>query len=203
MTFLQSRIDPAATQAIQVGIRSINSRDDLMVYTDEFIGDRHIQLAMEHQRSIGWKHFLYGRISTQWKNVGLLEEYKKTPSDWAAELVSKILDMGRILWRHRNTLFHGNDGEISKMEIQKVQTIIRRIYSDIVPISKVDHGWLFATPLADRLMEHYSLHITWIDSIRRLYPTEYSEVITEVGNQALFDREIEYVKSQAKRHGVG
>ncbi len=202
-TFLKSRIDPAATQAIQVGVRSINSHEDLLVYEEEFIGDRHIKVAMDHQQSIGWKHFLYGRISTQWKNVELLEEYKKTPSAWAAELVFKILDMGRILWRHRNMLFHGNDGEISKMEIRKVQNIIQRIYSDIGPTSKAEHSWLFAPTLEDRLQEHYSLHIMWIDSIRRLYPTEYGDLVTEVGNQALFDKEIEYMKSQATRHGVG
>ena len=199
--FLKGRVAPSVVQSIQTGMRSIRVPVDLADYTREFLSDSRLQTAMVDQGLIGWKHFLYGRISTKWKEVELIPEYKKTPSDWAAELVRKLLNMGMILWRQRNTLFHGNDGEISKLEITKVQTIIQMIYTDIAPLSKPEHRWLFATPLNVRITEHYALHITWIDSVRRLYRTQYKELVTQVGNQTLFDQELEYLKSHRGHTG--
>ena len=62
---------------------------------------------------------------------------------------------------------HGNDGEVSKMELDQISTLIQKIYTEAKMTPILEHKWLFELPMGERLAEGYQLQIAWVDGVRK------------------------------------
>ena len=69
--------------------------------------------CVTHQNKIGWRNFLFGRISPLWKvyqRSYLLEiKSRRTPEAWAHQLISHIWKIVFVLWDTRNDTKHNDD----------------------------------------------------------------------------------------------
>ena len=113
------------------------------------------------------------------------------------------LKFGANMWKQRNKFYHGNDGSISLLEEEKMHDIIHQVYDNIAPTCLPEHKWMFAKTLDEQLQTQYAHQIAWLDGVRRLYPIQHGEILQTVGNQKVFDQEMEYFKWQTKQHGLG
>jgi hypothetical protein len=73
--------------------------------------------AFAHQSTIGWGHFLHGRISLQWKSC-IAEYYKirqpgepHNPSLWMCKTVEAIWQIFLKIWLTRNGELYGKSYE--------------------------------------------------------------------------------------------
>ena len=192
---LHRSVPPQTVSAIQSGMRSIGTPGITTLYTDKFTTDSTLRQAMLDQESIGWDHFLKGRLSNKWKDQQYLPTFTKNPDSWSKTIIIDILQMTCRLWQQRNCLIHGNDGEVSKLAVQQTRDIVELVYSDLLPHVDPQHNWMFTTSIEDKIFEHYSLHVAWLDGIRRLYPEKYHAVVQSLRQQNLIDKELEYTKS--------
>jgi hypothetical protein len=71
--------------------------------------------AFAHQTSIGWGHFLRGRLSLHWKKC-IAEYYKSrqpgdsyNPNLWMTKTVDAIWDYFLLIWTDRNGKLYGKD----------------------------------------------------------------------------------------------
>ena len=65
--------------------------------------------AVESQQKIGWKNFLWGRLTPEWQK----QHAKLIPSDrsykskrWVTQLIQKLWNVSWDLWEHRNGIQH-------------------------------------------------------------------------------------------------
>ena len=134
---------------------------------------------------------MLGRIATSWQAVGPNMEYTGSPIQWATKVVQLALEYGLRLWRYRNKLVHGMDGGVSKVEKQNMMDIIHRLYADLKTDIHHEHKWLFSDHIEGKLQEPYSVQVAWADSVRQLYPKQYTAVCISAGNRAHRQAEIE------------
>ena len=184
----------SASIAMEVGIQSLGDRTT-DTYRREFVTERGVYEAMGAQEVIGWDHFALGRISQTWQTVGPNETYTKDKSDWANELTNLVLRYGLALWTQRNNVVHGNDGDISKMELRRAHALIAAIYEEIFPEVQREHAWLFSSSFQTKLDENYSVQIAWIDSVRQLYPEQFFVLSNRVGRHLFEPAELERTKT--------
>ena len=104
------------------------------------------------------------------------------------------------LWKTRNILVHGNDGEVSKLEIERVHELVEKMYEDVAPVAEKSQQWIFHCPKEERLRDSYSLKVAWLDGVRRMFPEKYRETIDGIRGAELTQLEEEYVKAQAIRY---
>ncbi len=154
---------------------------------------------MIDQSKIGWRQFFYGRISTKWSTIGLAETYTKSPATWAKEIIYSFLSSRIDLWRYWNQLLHGNDGEISKLEIQQTCRLIQLLYNDIKNNAAPTQAWIFSQSLEKLSSENYSQQIVWLDDIKRLFPQEYSTILATSTVEDITASEVEYTINQQNR----
>ena len=176
------------------GVRSITRKESAEIYSREFVCSQKLREAMDEQLQIGWSHFLQGRISSKWKEVGPNEAYKKGGEEWSTTVVGYCITIGLRLWTERNRLIHGNDGETSKLEIAKTNEYVKLIYSELYPNIHPSHRWLFSTSLDNRIQESYAAKVAWLDSVRRLYPEQSKEYRSIVDAKSFRRQDIEYNK---------
>ncbi len=62
--------DPDVGKAKSAGIHSVTGTYEIAVYNREILADEDIKRAMVEQEEIGWYHFLLGRISIKWREIG-------------------------------------------------------------------------------------------------------------------------------------
>ena len=190
---LQKITQPDALQLIRAGLLSVTCGSSIEDYQSEFITDGKMQVLAQSQANIGWDHFLRGRISVRWKDNGPSLDYPKDAIEWSKNLVRLALQFGLNMWSFRNKLVHGDSFGISIPAEQKLRLLVETIYSDIAPWSPEETQWLFQTPLADRLNAPYGQLVAWVDSIRKVFPSDYSMVHKTVCSQDMLGRELEYV----------
>ena len=111
--------------------------------------------------------------------------------------MTAVLQVLLILWKKRNTLVHGTDGETSKLELERVQRMIEKVYLEIGPSGTQEHEWLFNSSLADRVTENYSQKIAWLDGVRQIYPEKFKAVREHARSARQEMWELEYTRKQA------
>ena len=186
---------PDVGAAFSVGMRSVTGKIDMKMYRKEFSASKELDKALQSQEQIGWNHFMFGRISKYWQEIGPTTEYIERPEIWATKIVNAVITFGITLWKKRNQIIHGNDGGISKLVLQKTEMTIRTLYDEICPTCHPSHQWLFQTLLEERLRETHPVQIAWIDSIRRIYPSRFKDATTRMGQVVFPAAEIEYIKA--------
>ena len=91
-----------------------------------------INMALQDQLEIGWKHMFMGRISKKWKiaqKAYWRSKYNKTkmPRElmprWESHIIPSLIQYGMDLWEFRNLHLHGQDNEDQrKLHRQKIYT---------------------------------------------------------------------------------
>ena len=186
--------DYTVGMAIIAGLQSVFDDYDIGIYAREFVSTRFLSEAMEEQQKIGWSHFLYGRISLKWKQIGPTDSFRNDKDSWSKLIVERLLNFGISLWKQRNILVHGNAGGTSKSDITKTEAMIGFFYDELLPKIDIETKWLFTTTLEQKLAEPYAAQVAWVDSVRRLYPDLYSKGKYKVGQGNFTKKHLEYIK---------
>ena len=185
--------DPVALQVLRCGIGSITDGTDMRQYAQEFLTNSSYQTLVMEQTEIGWVQLLFGRAARKWRVVGPKEGYTKDGLEWTKLLVREILQYGITLWKNRNQMVHGNQGNVSLAAATYTSQMVESLYLRIAPWAPTDTQWLFQTALQDRLREPYGLQVAWIDGIRRVFPEEYREIQGDSGRYDMLSNEIEFI----------
>ena len=186
--------EPIAGNALIAGIQSIINDYDVGIYSREFASTTPLADAMEEQQTIGWNHFLQGRMSLKWKLVGPLKSFRGDKDKWAQLIVAKTINFGLAIWKQRNVIVHGTDSGVSKRQIVNTLAMIDWLYQEILPIIDIEHKWLFMESLEKKLAAPYSVQVAWVDSIRRLYPVQYGRCKYNIGKGNFTQHTLEYIK---------
>ena len=83
---------------------------------------RNLQDAYNAQQAIGWEQVLYGHICQCWSELLGYNRHgteQQGPNLWASRAVSLCWRFGLDMWKVRNGLIHGTDGQISVFEQQR------------------------------------------------------------------------------------
>jgi hypothetical protein len=121
------------------------------------------------QTGIGWRHMLYGRLSTEW--ASLQELYARseelnckifTGKSWAHKITKYFWHAFQALWTVRNTDLHGTtfaEGEPARRA--RLLPVITHLYQHIHELAPSDRVML-RMPLAERLQQPISVLTTWL-----------------------------------------
>jgi len=186
--------DPEVVHAMMAGIGSVTGRYTMELYQQEFARTKELATAVKEQTTIGWTHFLYGRITKSWQSIGPNERYRDMPTVWAKIVVGVLFKLGVDLWKHRNLTIHGGGHGISKLELSRTAVLIQLLYKELVPVIDPNHRWLFHEQLDTKLGEMYPIQLAWLDSVRRLYPKQYEQQRAKVGTVQFQSDLLEYMK---------
>jgi hypothetical protein len=111
------------------------------------------------ETTIGWDHFLRGKLSHEWANLQQDYIYRTQPSStfdrakWIRLIIKPLILNCLDLWTLRNEERHGHDTASKQNKLaEQAQRDLRAIYSleDEVLASDRD---LFSTPLEEFLQE--------------------------------------------------
>jgi hypothetical protein len=135
----------------------------------EHHGSSYINL-IQLQDTIGWDHFLRGKLSKEWASLQQDYIYRTKPNSkfdrakWLRQIIKPLILNCHDLWTLRNEERHGHDSASKQQKLaEQVRRDLRAIYSleDEVLASDRD---LFSTPLDDFLAEPtYSIQC-WLRS---------------------------------------
>ena len=170
---------------------SITSPETSETYRTEFSTSYDTEAAMKEQESIGWDHFLLGRLSGKWLEIEFRETYNKKPETWAQDLICQLLQMGVELWKYRNQLIHGNDNEISLIQADTTQRLVDHLYNTLQGMENRDSQWLFTRPEDNSIFTLYSQQIAWLDGIKRIFPSKYREAVAYLKTEDVLTSELE------------
>ena len=174
--FIRKTTVEEVTQAIEAGISGIG-RDINSIFRDQFATNKRVAQVFTEQDMIGWEHFVLGRVAKSWSDIGPIHRGEQNVNSWARRLAKAAIEYGVALWRTRNKALHGNDGGVSNLEKRLMITKITKLYEDLKPVVHPEYKWLFTMSLANKLREPYSVQVAWVDSISRLCPDKYREVL--------------------------
>ena len=188
---LRKATNPEVSSALVAGLGSIGG-DGAQIYAQEFITNRLVDSAFTAQQEIGWDNFARGRIALAWQGIGSNHDGHTEDTQWAEKVTKLVMDYGMKLWTHRNTLVHGNDAGISKMEIRKARQIIILLYEELLPDLRVEHRWLFTRSQELRLEDPYRLQVAWIECVKKILPDECRELLGTIRADVFKKRTAEY-----------
>ena len=175
------------------GIAGIGT-DTQDIFRDQVATDSMVAQAFTEQNRIGWHQFVLGRIAKQWREIGPLNGDGRVRTIWARRAAQVGIEYGLVLWCKRNTLVHGTDGRVSKLEKHLMINKITTLYDELQATVQPEYKWLFSTSVESKIREPYSCQVAWVDSIRRLCPEKYEEVLIATGCSSNTRGEIERQK---------
>ena len=183
--------------AMMAGLCSLRG-GEVANYGEEFVINSRIKKAFQDQEAIGWSHFARGRMARTWSLINQPSGDAATVQMDLAKVAIAMIEYGVTLWIQRNSLVHGNDSGISKLETRKMQQMITAIYEEIRPTVEPSNQWLFHCSEEVRIGEPYALQVAWVDSVRRLYPSRFDALKEKLGTRAYRRTEVQY----QKEHGA-
>ena len=195
---LKHSLTAEAAQAMLEGLHKSWSKDQSTVFYDEFLTGSKLREAYVEQASIGWEHLMYGRLSSKWMYVGFLDTYKKPSATWAADITKCFLQAGVELWKHRNQLIHGFDGDTSLLQVENTSRLVNCIRVLVEQKRTVDNEWLLSRASEDAARSQFAQQIAWLDGIKRLMPDVYQEAVSLMHAEDVLTSELEYVKTRCR-----
>ena len=150
------------------------------------------------QDTIGWQHFLKGRISKQWSIAQRacyaqrtdLDKRKYTILRWRRHLVKSIIEGSIKCWETRNQALHGDTIQAStKIRIQKLRVRVAKSYANdrllVPPLLRN----LFKMPLQHRLTHRATQLQKWLETINVAKKNQTLTAITnEIKSAFLFGK---------------
>jgi len=140
---------------------------------------RDLQLAFQAQEEIGWDQVLSGRIAKQWERqeVHKTKDISRVSSNrWTRKIIRLSWDYGLEIWKTRNEMVHGNDGNISKMEQSQTTMLVKTMYRELRPMIQHRREEVFSVDEKTRLEQNWASQIAWLEQLRFLYPEKYQEI---------------------------
>jgi hypothetical protein len=125
------------------------------------------QTVVTSQTAIGWKHFLFGRLSVEWAQAQRLyivtagqNADKYSGHAWTAKIITHLWRAILAHWSTRNEALHGKAAQaITKRA--RIDPLIRHLYSRQHELPQYDRV-MFQKPLEDRLGQPLSVLSVWL-----------------------------------------
>ena len=134
-----------------------------------------------------------GRITKKWGLLGTEDILRANHNVWTKHLVRLVLQYGITMLKFRNSLVHGTEGGISIVERIKVKNIVSEAYERIGPWVSEAQRWMFLKPLPEKLEEPSGLLISWMNRVKKVFPTKYKEIRAGIGTVDSLGTEINYI----------
>jgi hypothetical protein len=130
------------------------------VYSNE------IELAVETQKSIGWKFLPRGFVAGNWgyQQEQYLQENKKTTlgNTWSANVSEWWIKQVFSIWEKRNNAIHAPTEGATRDKAEALAQV-QKLYSHEMDISETDRG-IFSMPLERRLTLPWKILADWVDN---------------------------------------
>lgn len=145
---------------------------------DEFVpqASSALRKAYTDQTNIGWRHFVRGRIATEWSTCvryhlrsNRISAKVMTVERWGAFLTSKNFNHFLQIWDFRNKEEHGDTAEsqalISRQKLMTEARLLKHKHRN--DISYADRDWFLRS---DEQLEGYSISnlMAWVRNARTL-----------------------------------
>ena len=134
-----------------------------------------ITAAIAEQDTIGWQHFLKGRLSTHWSYAQQacytqrtdLDKRKFTILRWRRRLVRSIIDGCIKCWETRNQALHGDTLQATaNIRLHKLRVRVAKSYANDRLSVPPQLRTLFHMPLKDRLSHTCTQLQKWLETIQ-------------------------------------
>ena len=165
-----------------------------------------LQEAYEIQRQIGWDQVMYGQLVTHWES---LAEYGAPTEDqerhliWTGKAIRLCWDFGLDLWTTRNQLVVGTGTGLSREDVKKVNQLVTAVYQTLLPSLLDPPAAIFEQSESDTQRLPYGIKKAWLEKIRFLYPTEYTEIAESIVGKLETESEEELKKIRGVVSGPG
>ena len=136
--------------------------------------------AYQNQELVGWDQVFFGRICHQWESLSGLSQLSTSALGthrWVGKTIKNCWAFGLELWKTRNGFIHGTDGTISILEKARVNDLIRRLFQHRFAMKGSQELGLFQGGEEALLKMGHSTQLAWVERIRYLYPSNYSEIV--------------------------
>ncbi|MGH7974113.1 MAG: hypothetical protein ACREBR_01205 [bacterium] len=186
----KAKTAPLMTIAIKESIESwANGTANAEGWTTAHSDNNAVQVksAVEAQSSIGWEHFLRGRIALKWKMAqqAYLQEIDAprsfTAERWTKKLIRSAWNYSLTIWLSRNQEIYGRN-EAEQFALRK-ETVIKEVMflyeGDRARVS-VEHRQLFAMPLDLRLLQTTNQLEQWTKTVKNAEQSEQRRRETEI-----------------------
>ena len=100
-----------------------------------------------------------------------------TTHRWVGKTIKNCWVFGLELWKTRNGFIHGTDGTISILEKARMKELISRLFQHRFDMTGSQALGLFQGGEEALLKQGHSTQLAWVERIRYLYPSSYSEIV--------------------------
>jgi hypothetical protein len=164
------RVNPGIQAALMKGLREALH----MLPKPAETWSRDIEEAYDEQSIIGWTRFIYGHVSTKWRN--LQEQWEKElptlpqprkPEQWVVRTIAESWAFVLATWHARNDDKHGKDAAKEERERQALEAQVEDAYErrGVLPLQAQD---FFSCPIEEKMNERPSELKEWLRAVRRL-----------------------------------
>ena len=139
-----------------------------------------LQEAYASQNDIGWKQVLLGRLSIHWEAEAGYQQWTETAPDkykWSGRVIRFGLDCSLQLWKHRNELVHGTDGQPSKLHRNVLEERIRLWFQEFDNISNGNRTDQCSTRESEVLNMPHTSQLAWVERMKFLYPALWKGLV--------------------------
>ena len=129
----------------------------------------HLDIAIRHQSSIGWRAFLHGYTSIHWEAAqSLYLQHKASRTSgkrWISALIKKLWETIWAMWRYRNGLVHEQtNSPLHKLTATLNLTIVKELQYGIDNLPRT-YSYLFQKNMRSVLKTSLNQKKQWILSI--------------------------------------
>jgi len=141
---------------------------------------RDITCAWNAQSTIGWNHFMLGRISKDWRKCVHRsfendEHTEGKTTGYLKALVSELWKYMLYLWQVRNDTVHGDNNIYSRQDIRTVMELVDTLFEKYSRNKNNDSEWLFEKDKdTTKKMSMVSI-IAWIETVVNIFSVEDEE----------------------------
>ena len=145
---------------------------------------RNYSEAFIEQQDIGWEQALYGRILRQWAE---LVDYNSQGSGrngaqvWTGRAITLCWKFGLALWKVRNGMIHGTEGNVSVLEQQRVGEIALLLFRNRVSLEEGTPNRMFPANETAVVNMLFGMQKAWIEQLRFLYEEKYEMLLSQIG----------------------
>jgi hypothetical protein len=159
---------------IRIGVQAYFN-DSAPVFSDRFpdgYSSTPYCAVIDQQNSIGWDHFIRGKLSKEWQKVQYVHAKRygmtKQSEGWVLDLIKLMANSSFQLWELRNQCRHGHDDATRQQSMyEQVHREIRCLYLMKPQTLPQDQG-LFRATVEDHLAETVPQLRTWIIHNKKL-----------------------------------
>ncbi len=153
------------------------------------------QSVIDSQSAIGWKHLIFGRLSSEWLRVQdehvateKLDSGKFSGKTWATQVIKHIWQRLQALWLLRNKSLHGDTFQANTAtQRTRIAPLIERLYARQHDLDGLDRRALFNKPLATRLAQPLRVLTTWLSVAQPAFDEGLPDPLHEQDQNAFWE----------------